>query len=305
MAKNAISMIDRLEPATIRRAAELTGSATLPVPMNEVARAMKVRQMRILPLLCRAGVRRLVDGYELIVNTEAPGVTAAPNTSFGLDAPEWRNLGSALRFWIAHELAHLVYIECAGGKQPRISEDALEKGCSRLARILVLPTRLMGARVSADCFNPEHLTSLAKEAGVSVQVLIYRLAQADLQRSGQGLDGFVALGEQENGVLAVRAAHVWGPQATARFGSILKRDDDRSATLSDLGLGREFEKAALGGEAYLSERQGVLGANSALPCRVHALQVSPSYGGYLVGVQVLGQPSRIAQNGLFDSSGTR
>jgi hypothetical protein len=302
MAKYASSLIERLKPTALDRAALLTAASAFPVALNDVARALNVRRIRIQPLLCRAGVRRLVDGYEVIVNEETPGTKELIAASLEIDAPEWQKLSPTLRFWIAHELAHLIYIECADGTQPRTTEKALEKACSSLARVLVFPKRLLAGRVSAECFNPEYLVALAKEAGVSLQVLIYRLAQPDLQCASQGLDGFIALAEPKDGILVVRASHVWGPQARARFGTILNREDDRSVAMTDLHLSTDFHKEALAGKPYLNQREEVAGTNSVLPCRIHALRPSQSYLDYLVTVQVLEPPYRIAQEGLFGSA---
>lgn len=112
MPKPQDSSIESLKQRAIDVAEAFAGVAAkqpLPVRLAPIAVEMKIKRLRFEPLLSVAGLAEADEGFEIIINTEADGVMGkAPGTIVTWPEIDVDDLHPALRFTIAHEIAHAI-----------------------------------------------------------------------------------------------------------------------------------------------------------------------------------------------------
>ena len=122
-----------------------------------MAKALGVERIRFEPLISDAGLAKTAEGFEIVINTEAPGATEPPGSIFLADDGRWNELRSPLRFSVAHELAHVPFLISAGRKRfadvlTRNQPD-VERGSSVLARTFLLPRKLLIRELGNGLFD--------------------------------------------------------------------------------------------------------------------------------------------------------
>lgn len=207
----------------IKAAAELGRDSSL----SQLAKALNVRRVRFQPLLSTAGVTKNDDGFDMVINTEARCVMPEMAGEFDTDRVERADILPPVRFTLAHELAHLVFLKVKGGSWDsdlfRRHERALEHACSRLARMILMPKDLLKRELGNDLFNTENLKRLLSIFRVSPEVLLLRLKLPDMEAACGNQSGLIALVAESSGSLLIELARTWGHTAQERFGNAIER----------------------------------------------------------------------------------
>ncbi len=201
----------------------------LPVQLEEFARATSIKRVRFEPLLSVAGLAKLENGLEIVVNTEADGVHEPAGTIIDLD--RWASiiLDSSLRFTIAHEIAHAIVLASHDGNWRsdifRKNQRAIENLCNRMAAELLMPKKHLAREVDMRPFDASHLVAIAGKFCVSTEAFVRRLKQSDVQSVFVKLHGFVVFLSKESGEFAIVCSHVSGDFAHKRFDSFFDWED--------------------------------------------------------------------------------
>jgi len=290
MPKHGSDDWDRIEKAALIKAAGLTANSLSPVSLEQIASTLAVRRARIVPLLCTAGLRKDEEGFEIWINTEAPGMRAnIPRTMEFLNA-DMPALPPPVRFSFAHELAHLILMLCSGNqKAPLSNVRRLERACNILAGALLIPARAFTSEVIEGIFHTNTIRELSNKWQISSLALIFRLPDRDLAGIWRDSDGIIVLARKESKNHTILASFVTGPQATARFGPVLQSSRNE-IFLHELRLGEVFDAAITAGAAFSREEYPVpVGLGRVLPCRIEA-ETSVANSEFLIAIQKLRQP---------------
>ena len=109
MGKKRETEIARISREAWKTAEALVASVSdthLPVPLATIAKSLGVRCIRFEALISDIGLAMSTEGFDIVVNTEAPGVRETAGTTLSVDDGRWDELRPSLRFSVAHELAH-------------------------------------------------------------------------------------------------------------------------------------------------------------------------------------------------------
>jgi hypothetical protein len=242
----------------------------LPVPLEELAMACKVRRIEFEPLLSTGGLEEEEDGFVVFVNTEADGVDQRDGDILEVSQDVWRQLRPPLRFTLAHELAHLLFWQIADRDMDFLKnhERELETVCNQMAGMLLLPKTILLREVGVRLFDADHLRTLLKSFHVSADTFVFRLKSRDLEGSFKDRDGMVGLARANEGGLTFDAVYMRGPRASIRWEKLA--NDTKNATLDDLYLGTDIALRILEAEG-IQEKTSVVwhsGAKETLPCEL-------------------------------------
>src|SRR5712691_12314738 len=117
-----------------------------PVDLEEYAKSIGIQHIRFKPLISDAGLAQRGEDLEIVLNTEAPGVTLPAESTASLGDGTWGKFERSLRFTIAHEIAHGVFIRIAKktdeGDVLEKHRPDVEEACKILARLMLLPQRM-------------------------------------------------------------------------------------------------------------------------------------------------------------------
>jgi Zn-dependent peptidase ImmA (M78 family) len=223
--------IARVSELAWRRTLEVVASVAAlppPTPLNTIASLLSIDKIRFAPLVSDAGLARDGEKFEIVVNTEASPTPYAAGTVLLASDSKWSDLHATLRFTVAHEIAHVIFLQQAGFDQEseffQKNERAVENACNILARVLLLPAELLRREVGNRLFDPKHLAEVAGRCRVSAEVLVRRFHVSDLNEDYFKSDGFIALARQVDNAIRVKACHIFGAIARDRFHRALKQE---------------------------------------------------------------------------------
>jgi len=308
---------------------ESFSSKSPPIDLEEYANDVGIQHVRFKPLISDAGLAKKVDRYEVIVNTEAPGVTQPAETTASVGDGTWSKFQPSLRFTVAHEIAHAFFLRATerakeGDLLERNRPD-VEEACKNLARLMLLPRRVLIREMAEGLVEVDHLYKLIAAFHVSPEVFLRRFHLSDMNRQDAKLDGFVAfIKEEKNGRLHIKAAHVFGTHASDRFHRALQRANPSSKRkkVKFLGLSDSYRQTtwALEGMAVNDVKldknkdiESVLrsaesdqfdldvgwGDGEVIPCNLAFRRIHRQPLGFLVRVQVLGPVQKPGQKTFF------
>lgn len=161
-----------------------TAEFNFPICLNRIAKRQRVSRVDFSPLMVDAMLTTHSNGFRILLNSNGKNAIALRELYHAECADSL--LPTRMRFSLAHELAHTFFFDRsrerpeleksfrAGGRKTAL--EILEKHCNRIAAHLLLPTPMIKAWIlKRRSFSPGTLLELSKLAGVSIEVLIYRL----------------------------------------------------------------------------------------------------------------------------------
>ena len=266
----------------------------LPVPLEELATDVHVRRLAFEPLLSSAGLEREETGFVVCVNPQADGVDHRSGETVGVTAVEWAKLKPPLRFTLAHELAHLIFLRLAKNRPESFQghEGELETACNQMAGSLLLPKlRLAREAGGAKLFDADHIAGLLGHFRVSPDAFILRLSTPDLTGSMEEADGVLALVRAYDERLSIDAIHVSGTRATVRWGPL--RKNRSGGQIDDLMIDRQLVERAAANDRVQEPTQVVWhpGAKQVLPCHFTARRLRTNPLAVLIAIRVDGDPN--------------
>lgn len=311
----AKSKLDQLKQDARKEAASVVGpleQGELPVDLNTLAQSESVGAIRFRPILGTAGLLKVGDGYEIVINTEAPGASVAPETVFQVGQTNWSNFAPPIRFAIAHEIIHLIILRVSGGDPNKDiftrNEEALDHLSNELAASLLMPAGRLVAEIGENLLSPDHLVRVTRAFSVSPEALARRLASTDVRRRFKNVDGLVGymreqVGDGDTAARGVRfvAGHIWGVPARHQFGIGEKRAGELFES-SEFPSGRSLADMRLDPDptdALRTENSGSRSANAiwrkgpprkVLRCEVQFCRTSQKPFGLFLAIQVLEGP---------------
>ncbi len=198
-------------------------------PIATFGKELGIIRVQFAPLWSNAGLRRFGDGFEIVINTESPGVGHKAGQVLEMEPEAFSRLGSPLRFTTAHEVAHLVFLKVAGDVKQDVfvkNVEAVENACNILARILLVPAPTLMKETNARILDVGNVRGLLDAFAVSPEVFIRRMHLSDLRAGFAGTDGLLALAERNGPALEVRTCHIFGAgRALERFERALPGQD--------------------------------------------------------------------------------
>ncbi|MFO0968499.1 MAG: ImmA/IrrE family metallo-endopeptidase [Gemmataceae bacterium] len=240
----------------------------LPVSLEHLAKSYSVVRLMRAPLFSSAGLRqpnRRKSEFVIVINSDKFKDGNEEETEIPLTDGELRDLEPTIRFSIAHEIAHVVFLK-ASGKSARDaffkSErtlDSLESECNRMARALLIPKATVIERLGDRVFDAPHVRSLIERFRVWPGMFVWRLQMHDLDTSFKNHEGLIAYAEEDREGIFIRGARVWGMKASARYaqrprGSHDKPGDDMSPIVGPQGL--HLKDIAINADIHEVLRQG-------------------------------------------------
>lgn len=286
--------------------AKAVASKPLPTPLHVLARLRKIQCVRFEPLLSTAGLTKHDNGYAIVVNTEAPGVTQNGGTVLPLDNA-WDDLAPPLRFTLAHEISHLFFldgIEVADRRHSVRNHAQLERACNEMARVIMIPQQRLVKEIGTpdQLFDSSHLKHVCNMFRVSPEVFVRRLQLPDIRDEFGNVDGLIAFVRADEGKFRIVALHAWGPQACARFrlSPALPRQSQQTVSkrqvnpdgcmLSELHLGSDLDSPLGSSEHYQQELRVPCTHNRELPCEFNACLTSSRPRAFFITIRVSGPP---------------
>jgi hypothetical protein len=225
--KNRLAPISEKVWHSLTKLSESFSTQSPPINLEEYAKDSGIQHVRFRQLISDAGLAKRGDKFEIIINTEAPGVSSPPETTASLGDGTWSKFQGSLRFTVAHEIAHAAFIHTAkvndeGNLLEKHRAD-VEEACKILARLMLLPRRMLDQQIGKRLLDLNYLDELITAFRVSPEVFLRRLHLSDWNQEQGKLDGFVAFIQEKEGRLYFKAAHVFGRYATDRFHRALER----------------------------------------------------------------------------------
>ena len=256
-----------------------------------------VRRIEFEPLLSTAGLEKEEDGYVMSVNTEAAGANRKEGMALEISAETCLSLNTALRFTLAHELAHLVLLSIADHRLDVFSEhdEELEVLCNSLAAAILLPKSRFLQDVAARIFDTVAVKQALRDYRVSPEVLIWRIQSrdisvADLNMALGELDGMIALLRAQHEGIVVAATYNRGPLARHRWptvSNVRQRVPAEKLLLDSNVFGR------IATVEFNQEKTDVVwraDAGQTIPCELNSCRLYSSPLALLLAVRVTGGP---------------
>jgi hypothetical protein len=216
----------------VRREANISvgslGRATLPVSLNDLARREQISTIRFKPILGTAGLLRTGGGFDIVINTEAPGADQPADFVLRVDS-DWNVLTPPLRFTVAHEIAQALFVRTSGGDPNKDfflkNEQAIDHLCNDLASRFLMPEKQLIAAIGPALFDAEHLFNLTRKIGVSPEALARRLDASEFRRAFGEVEGLVSFVRKDlsdrirsSDQIRFVAGEIWGIRALSQFG---------------------------------------------------------------------------------------
>lgn len=321
--KNKLIPISEKVWRDLENKSESLSNQSLPVNLEEYVNDIGIKYVRFRPLISDAGLARNSDNLEVIVNTEHPGVKLSAETTASVEDGSWHKFQPSLRFTVAHEIAHGVFMRAAEkvkeGDLLKDNRPDVEEACKNLARLMLLPRRMLIREMGERLLDVEHLSKLVAAFHVSPEVFLRRFHLSDLNRQHSKLDGFLAFVKEENdGRLYIKACHVFGTYASDRFHRALPK----KKKYKYLGLSNSYHQTtwALEGMAVNAVKldkkidiESVLrsteskqfdldvewGDGGFIPCNLAFRRIHQKPLGFLLRVQVMGPVQKPGQRTFF------
>lgn len=260
----------------------------LPTPLHELAKARDITGIQFKPLISTAGLRKTTDGYVIVVNSLADGVTHPAGTELPTSGA-WAEFLPPVRFSIAHEIAHVLLYDCVNGQVDHCVFTEywrdMEVTCNYIAGALLLPKARLLGELRRRPFGIEHVFALAKDFRVSTEVFLRRLKDDDVRKNLNGIDEFMAILRPGDGGPKVVAPFYRGERATTRF-SVAEEADLSALRLpadieGPLREGRSFQQTAK--ISWYSGRQ-------VIECEVKSRAFGIGHALLLLSIEFLGDP---------------
>jgi|ERR1039458_9965338 hypothetical protein len=326
--KNRLAPISEEVWGDVVKQAESFSSQFPPVNLEEYAKAIGIQHIRYRPLISDAGLARNGDTLEVIINTDAPGVTLPAETTASVGDGTWTKFQSSLRFTVAHEIAHAFFMRAA----ERAKDDGLlekhrsdvEEACKNLARLMLLPRQILIRELGEGLLDLDHVSGLIAAFRVSPEVFLRRFHLSDMNRKHGKLDGFIAFIQEREGRLYIKAGYVFGRHASDRFERALQRskrgtpqrkfeylglsDSYRRTRWSFEGMAvndlkldknKDIESFLRSVETSQLDLDVEWGNGEVIPCNLAFRRIHQQPLGFLVRVRVLGPVQKPGQRTLF------
>src|SRR6266516_4527221 len=180
------------------------GRGSLPIPLNGIASARKVRAVIFRPLLVDGCLTVKEDGFKIYVRC---GKDQIENLDARFKNEKQNNLlPPRTRFTIAHEIAHTLLFDLSSDRpKSKLRAEhvntlnALERVCNQVAARMLLPTELMRIEMKAfSVFDPNALRCLAVKAGVSGPMFVNRLQELTAYIEDIGAFAYVHCEKEQN-----------------------------------------------------------------------------------------------------------
>jgi hypothetical protein len=265
-------------------------SGSLPVPLEDLARAYKVRRVEFEPLLSTGGLEQEEDEFVVYLNPEADGVDQRDGDTMGVAAGAWSALRSPVRFTLAHELAHLILYSLANYEH-RPFEDRdkdLETACNDIAGALLLPKKRLMDEIGGHLFDTHHIRTVLKKFHVSGNAFVLRLRSHDLNNAFDSMSGLMTVVRKVDGKFAFDAAYACGSYIRQGWKRLQASEDDCSP--ADLGLNMNLLDEMLASDEF-QRKTTILwhaDAKEVIPCDVASCRTSRSTT--LIAIKLLGGP---------------
>jgi IrrE N-terminal-like domain len=192
-------------------------SEKFPILLRELAKRRRITGVEFQPLLVDAMLTTHTDGFRVLFNSGNRDPKELKTRYYGEN--EQQLTDNRIRFSLAHEFAHTLFYDLksnppkiakafrAGGGKTAL--ENLERNCDRLAAHLLLPTRLFEAVVlNMKEISADTLRDLAREAGVSVEVIIRRLGTRSALLRKRYFFGCIAMIRHDLSGVRIRAVSI-------------------------------------------------------------------------------------------------
>jgi len=230
MPATAKSQLDELRKASRRAAARLLQSKILdtpPISLNALGKQENIAALRFMPILGSAGLLQTKAGFDIVINTEAPGAIQKADTVLSVEESDWNSLAAPLRFTIAHEIAHAVVLRVSGGNPNKDiffrNEDAIDHFCNDLASGFLMPAQQVEDDIGQRLFDAAYLAQLSRRFLVSAEAFVRRVASLELANLSGSADGLVSIvrnvsSNDRSARMRFVAGKLWGARALNQFG---------------------------------------------------------------------------------------
>lgn len=249
MPKGERSLIARVSEEAWKITEKLSAASanmSPPAPLEGCAKELGIRCIRFEALLSGGGLARAGKDLEIVLNTEAPGAAWLAGTTLSVDDGKWETLKPPLRFSVAHEIAHAVFLKAAGYDSHRDffqkNERAVENGCNILARIFLLPRSMLIREIGSRLFDVAYLSKLILAFGVSPEVFLRRFHVSDMMGQFTAMDGLLAFVQDKGENIEFKACHIWGDHAIVRFQHGLKGSRMKARESERLSLSADYRQ---------------------------------------------------------------
>lgn len=261
----------------------------LPVPLHELAKSRNITSIQFKPLISTAGLKKTSDGYVIVVNSLADGVTQPAGTELA-PSDAWAEFRPPLRFSIAHEVAHVLLYDCLDGQVDngvftRYWRD-MEITCDYIAGALLLPKARLLQELKRRSFGIENVLTLLKDFRVSAEVFLRRLKDEDVRKHLNGFDEFLAIVRRVDGDSKVIAPFCRGARATSRF-SVAEK-----AELSELCLPTDIEESLRETRSFQQITKISWHSSQVIECEVKSRAVGMGRSALLLSIKFLGNPEK-------------
>lgn len=222
---------DKLRLRAEQKAIELTKSIDqIPIPLQALAGHYDVKVLRFEKLISTGGIRYNDGKYEIVVGIRSAGVTDPHGTEIPLDSPRWDTFGPAVRFTIAHEIAHLIFYGLVPDRSDseflRANLDELEKACNHIAAHLLLPASKMPPSLGTHRFDVGFIAEMISRFKTSPETFIWRFKQEKTISVYKNSDGIIGLIRQGRDGWTIKACHGRGQYIIPLLGD---RENDEVA----------------------------------------------------------------------------
>jgi len=259
----------------------------LPIPLHELAKARNITTIQFKPLISTAGLKKTSDGYVIVVNSFADGVTQPTGTEMP-PSDAWAKFLPPLRFSIAHEIAHVLLYDCVNGQVDNcvFTEywQDMEATCNYIAGVLLLPKDRLLRDLRRRPFGIENVVALGKSFRASPEVVLRRLKNDEVRKHLNGIDEFLAIVRPDDGRPKVIAPFCRGERATTRF-SVAEK-----AELSELRLPTDIEESLRETRTFRQIANISWHLSQVIECEVKSRALGMGSGALLLSIKFLGDP---------------
>lgn len=296
MSHDGESRLKKLKTAVWIHADQLAQAAAggkFPVPLRRMAAEAKIKKIKFEPLLSSAGLQDKVSSFVIWVNTEARQVDQPAGKELDVENDDWSSMRPAVRFSIAHEIAHVLIINAArAGKLSLGGRVAfVERACNEIARVILLPRELYTNSFPSGMFDLNAVAHVVRTARVSPEVLIRRSWLDDLRRFREPHQGVLAFVRVKDDTLTVVEFQACGTQAIYRFGDPQDEKLDgarRAMLLKDWSIEETVGQGLWEGDGCTESKSIPDAVGAGLPCELSTLRIAES-GGFLLSIRVTGK----------------
>ena len=224
--------------ATAQRWIRRWSATAQPSPLEDLALEYRLKRIEFKPLLSTAGLIQDGDDFAMHVNTEAIGIGSLEPISISTSA--CHKLSAPLRFSLAHELSHLIFLRESNGDLHKLRRHTarLERECNAMAGAMLLPRESLFRELGSNLLDVENLSAVITRFCVSADTLLWRLREKDLATSFPNVDGMLVILDNARRGKSIWGGTVRGPQASIRWKPVIK--DPVGTSVEALGLPKEM-----------------------------------------------------------------